>query len=133
MYRRCEDRADRARDIELDRLSPGTAPDVWSRPSKWILFVHTYWAHLPGFRASDELIACEIHSRIILMFVTHTETDTVIVGTRRIVARFSWLFVVGLRDPMNFEEIVDGIGGSLPDLVSVLIHYIQTLPMLGHL
>ncbi|KAJ6580569.1 hypothetical protein DFH09DRAFT_1275689 [Mycena vulgaris] len=121
------------------------APEVWSCIPKWMFFLHPYWTHLPGFRASEELAACETHSRIIFMLTAYLETAAVIFetrGVRQIVARawksyirdaspkralphFLTVLVEHLDNHADFEGNLEGVGGTIPDLVSVLIQQIS--------
>ncbi|KAJ6580570.1 hypothetical protein DFH09DRAFT_1275690 [Mycena vulgaris] len=128
----------------LEVIPVDAAPDVWSRVSKWVLFLHTYWDYLPGVHAADAIDACINHSRIILMLVNHLATAALIFearGIRSIVAR-AWMarldephakdhllslllmfLADGMDDVGNFQEIIDGVGGSLDDMVIPLIKH----------
>ncbi|KAJ7448932.1 hypothetical protein FB451DRAFT_758101 [Mycena latifolia] len=128
----------------LNVIPLDASPDLWPRVWEWLRFLHAYWTCLPGFRASDELDACIRDASLLLTLGEHPGTSTVISGTRgarQLLARV-WvaflddptrapksttlsrllpLLMVGLADDENFEEIVDGVGGTLRDLASVLL------------
>ncbi|KAJ7929428.1 hypothetical protein B0H13DRAFT_2310575 [Mycena leptocephala] len=118
-------------------------PEIWSRVSAWMLFLHTYWDYLPGYCAFDEIQACANHTRIISIFVEHCETAAILFatrGVRRIIARallvllpdatpaarvlcpVLWnLLANGVGEMTNFEEIIDAVGGTLANLPSMLV------------
>ncbi|KAJ7116973.1 hypothetical protein C8R44DRAFT_738839 [Mycena epipterygia] len=128
--------------IPLD-ASPALWPNLWSCLS----FFHTYWDYLPTAIHKDQACTCIMHSAIILNLARDDKTSDIIrstPGVRRILA-MAWkailyddsifggsvnlaitaLSIIADRtgNDAYFEEILEGVGGSIHDLASTVIQH----------
>ncbi|KAJ6532642.1 hypothetical protein B0H19DRAFT_1241928 [Mycena capillaripes] len=127
-------------------------PDLWSQVWPWIKFVHGYWACLPLIQREQHTYA--LFTAVIIRLGRDRHTDEVIDqthGVRTIVSR-AWVvmfdagydahpselwnvctflrYVFKPSEPEHFEDVLDGVGGSLFDLASVIVkHFRYVAPM----
>ncbi|KAJ7712616.1 hypothetical protein B0H16DRAFT_1743943 [Mycena metata] len=126
--------------VDLSVFPFDTAPDFWSRGWPWMQFLHTYWDYLPKFDRETEIHACVRYACVLAKLRGHTKTRDLIAqeqGVRYIFAR-AWAAILldgvdiirgssifnrsarllptladDIQIPANFEEILDGVGGTL--------------------
>ncbi|KAJ7171027.1 hypothetical protein C8R46DRAFT_1262020 [Mycena filopes] len=117
---------------------------------QWLDFIHTFWDCLHVSRGYDKGAACVLHAPIIVMLARHCGTSKIIhstPGVRRILAG-SWKEILkddvifldsveiailclsivrtDLDNQQNFQELVDGVGGSVQDLARTIDqHFIR--------
>ncbi|KAJ6571083.1 hypothetical protein B0H19DRAFT_1346204 [Mycena capillaripes] len=124
--------------------------DLWPRVWTWLDFFHTYWEYLPVAKLLDEGEACVIHSALIIYLDKDDRTSKVIrstPGVRRLLA-IAWKamiqddapfgggsdsfyavsdivsLLIHRRDSsVNFEEVVDAVGGNIEDMASTVIRH----------
>ncbi|KAJ7738932.1 hypothetical protein B0H16DRAFT_1694631 [Mycena metata] len=134
-----------------------TAADLWPHLWRWLDFLHTHWDYLPASRFVDQRRVCMHHAAIILALSNAHDTSTIIratPGVRRLLAT-AWkgmigddaLFACGAAGTLDlvldivsllvdrkisashFEEVVDGVGGTIQDLASTIIrHFSRAVP-----
>jgi hypothetical protein len=124
-----------------------TGPTLWPRVWPWIYFIYEHQEHLP----TACLKAPELLWTQFLIFVSHIYGPPISVlvsstpGFRVLLAK-AWTvmpqlkqtqafepclkYVSGFlgnldfRDPVNFNELVDGAGGSVDDLARLVVQYV---------
>ncbi|KAJ6541389.1 hypothetical protein B0H19DRAFT_315327 [Mycena capillaripes] len=121
--------------------------DLWQSAWPWIQFFHTYWEYIPGYDPREQAAARLCHCFLVTRLRAHTKTRYVSSaqpGLRSILSiawttllldddaaedpnlltRSSCLLPALVRDIEileNFEEVVDGAGGSFDRLASAII------------
>ncbi|KAJ7242135.1 hypothetical protein B0H12DRAFT_1221398, partial [Mycena haematopus] len=132
----------------------GTVPveayqDLWSRVWPWMHFIDTYWYALRVVRPSDQMVACQRNTWLLMNLAEHPDTAAVIVtthGVRTIMAK-AWgsmlrsdalashpeallgfckmlaFLCVDVQNSAYFAEILDALGGER-QLISTLKEHI---------
>ncbi|KAJ7124108.1 hypothetical protein C8R43DRAFT_1031330 [Mycena crocata] len=130
---------------------PDTYQDFWLRVWPWIDFIHTYAESLPITKSKDASQTCISFSAIIsaLTFDAATKTEIQCTpGVRRFLA-YAWktnlqydpcwavaggiqhllplLYIISNRidEGRNFEEILDGVGGSSTHLARTIVMHLD--------
>ncbi|KAJ7080233.1 hypothetical protein C8R44DRAFT_70859 [Mycena epipterygia] len=120
-------------------------PDLWARTWPWAQFTSTYRESLLGIHPwfPEKTISTD-HVSTILHLKAHSQTATVINATPGVyvVLARAWVVLlqaedwVGLQDvcrllgdiaasdPKNIAELVDGVGGNVEDLATVILQHI---------
>ncbi|KAJ6507527.1 hypothetical protein DFH09DRAFT_1438006 [Mycena vulgaris] len=132
-------------------LDPTACLGLWPVVSAWIQFLHVYWECLDHtlHRRFSKYTTYSLFLMVVLALDTDAQTSQAIdaiPGVRMIVAH-AWVLVLDthndqqerrLRDVgrflqlilkpsllANFEEVVDGVGGSLFDLAVIIVKHIR--------
>ncbi|KAJ6502811.1 hypothetical protein C8R47DRAFT_216506 [Mycena vitilis] len=133
-------------------IDPPALTDLWARMWPWIEFFHTYWDSLPCLPDLEpSAVMYGIFSSLILKLRSRTGDAAIerIVGSthgvRTVLCR-AWLHIVRARNNIhihnictflrghlqpqkkdNFDELLDGVGGNLSDLASIIVEHIEFL------
>ncbi|KAJ7167913.1 hypothetical protein C8R46DRAFT_1191910 [Mycena filopes] len=138
--------------VDLSVFPFDAAPDLWERSWPWMQFLHEYWDYLPKFDRETEIHACVRHACVLAKLRGHIRTRDLIArqrGVRFIFAR-AWAAILldgvdviqgsavfnrsarllptladGLHTPANFEEVLDGVGGTMDRLASAFMKQIS--------
>ncbi|KAJ7148644.1 hypothetical protein C8R43DRAFT_513145 [Mycena crocata] len=128
-----------------NRVPAEAAPDLWPHVWAWLNFFHTYWDALPIIKnPPQQTMAAFTHCSILLDLSRDAQTAKIIrstPGVRRLLA-IAWKTMVqkealfmqslGILTTVTallvdnsdnedvFEEIVEGVGGSIYDLASIV-------------
>ncbi|KAJ6490240.1 hypothetical protein C8R47DRAFT_1195796 [Mycena vitilis] len=121
--------------------------DLWPRIWPWMQFLHTYWEFLPTFHPDEEVKTYLANYRIVTMLREHPEARRVIYSQRGLRSIFTKAWTMILLDdvladqsvaflhsfallaivtnelfsPQNFQEVIDGAGGSLNRLATAVL------------
>ncbi|KAJ7125504.1 hypothetical protein C8R43DRAFT_30385 [Mycena crocata] len=138
--------------LMLSNLVPADAsPDLWPHIWPWLNFFHTYWDALPIIKnPQEQTIAAIMHCSILMKLSRDAKTANIMrstppPGLNRLLAtawkamiRKEALFIqfleilptvmallsAGSNNEAAFEEIVEGVGGGIHDLASIILrHY----------
>ncbi|KAJ7714897.1 hypothetical protein B0H16DRAFT_1742331 [Mycena metata] len=127
--------------VAAESIPLGAAADLWPHLWGWLDFLHTHWDYLPASRCVDQRRVCMHHAAIILALLKAHDTSTIIratPGVRSLLAT-AWkgmidddaLFAcsaagtLDLISASHFEEVVDGVGGTIQDLASTIIRHLS--------
>ncbi|KAJ6604888.1 hypothetical protein B0H10DRAFT_632775 [Mycena sp. CBHHK59/15] len=137
----------------MSLVPPAAYADLWPRLYLWITFVHMYWDVIPAqFKALNPEQTYKVYSDIILALERHRGTSDVVrtsPGLRLILAKY-WATIlpndesvvaqpdlwhemcpiliflgVDASSTKNFEEILDGVGGSQHEFAYLLVKQIR--------
>ncbi|KAJ7652819.1 hypothetical protein DFH06DRAFT_1330913 [Mycena polygramma] len=131
-------------------IPPAALTDLWPRVWAWIQFLDIYQDYLPRPRLEWGMSSYDLYLKVFRVFQRNTEASELVhatPGVRVVVGRAWRLFVRvregtcfddvcdflahGIKDAgtANFDELVDGAGGSRADLASVIVsHMDRVLP-----
>ncbi|KAJ7323517.1 hypothetical protein DFH08DRAFT_941445 [Mycena albidolilacea] len=131
-------------------LPQDAAPDLWIHLWPWVEFLETYSEYLPNFKSYEQPVVRVAFCTILTRLREHRKTEKVIFATKGVRWSFAagWATMVhyndtpdrpqasmaelamtvfalagrqdDFKDTTNFEELVDGCGGSYYDLGIVI-------------
>ncbi|KAJ7433633.1 hypothetical protein B0H11DRAFT_757731 [Mycena galericulata] len=137
--------------IERRLVPPEAYRDLWPQIWAWVHFFHSYWDFLPLSDSARKIDHFIDHTTIVLSFFTHDPLQDTIrstPGVRRVCAmvwraivdsdsictdhgalshitKFLCLFVEDEGNGTNFQEILDGVGGTVEDLASTMMKHLS--------
>ncbi|KAJ7656779.1 hypothetical protein DFH06DRAFT_465099 [Mycena polygramma] len=137
--------------IGIDALPVNASQQLWPHVWNWLDFLHTYGDYLPIRDALTETSTCALHCIVILALDKDRKTSRVIRATpgvrRLLAAAWSALLLDGIQggappsleiivemlsvisdgkeDESNFDEIVEGAGGTIQHLASTVVQHLS--------
>ncbi|KAJ7607645.1 hypothetical protein DFH06DRAFT_1486488 [Mycena polygramma] len=136
--------------VQKNLIPPDASPDLWPRVWPWMEFLHVYWDYLGSFTARGKIHSFLIYTSILLFLQDHPESTAIVCATSgvRVLIAQAWKgllhsnlitnaaapkelirlvipLTTDIGNPANFDEILDGVGGTNSDLVDVIITHIS--------